>query len=178
MDRIYITFWSHHAGWCFDQPGQVEGAPDGGREVWNGMIFIVPSKQKYSIMILGLEIINPGPWSPKWTAVAHGNWGWDLTTQKISLCCAFSSFLWHHFSQLQHVFPSVFFVLIIRPVKADLAVLNASIFLSQLLANEIFQLWKLIGSAKTCNYYFTLKKRFVPTNLILIFWLGHIKITG
>lgn len=88
---------------------------------WNEMIFTVPSIPKYSIMILGLEIINPGSCSPKWTAVACDKWGWDLMTQMISLCCAFSVLLWHFFPQLQHAFPSVFFVLIkpLDPVKAS-----------------------------------------------------------
>lgn len=110
-------FWQHYTAWCFDQPGR---CPWPWQESWNEMIFTVPSNSKYSIMILGLQIINLGPCLPKWTVVAHDNWEWDLTTQKISLCCAFGGFLWHLFSQLQHVFPSVFFVLIkpLDPVKA------------------------------------------------------------
>lgn len=40
-----------------------------------------------------LEIINPGPHSPNWAAVACDNWRLDLTTQKISSCRAFNSFI-------------------------------------------------------------------------------------
>lgn len=116
-----------------------------------------------------LGIVHPVALSPKWTAVASDNWRFNLTAQKVSSGCALNSFVfgvnvyiytvtinWYIFPQIYFSYWSSHWA---RWKQADLAVLNANIFPSQLLANEIFKYWKLIASAKVCNYYFTLKKR-------------------
>lgn len=99
---IEITFFDHTM--LHGALTNLEGASDQCREVGTDDLYRL-FQPKIFYNDSGFRNINPGPCSPKWTAVAHDNWEWDLTTQKISLCCAFSSFLWHIFFPIATCFP-------------------------------------------------------------------------
>lgn len=110
------------------------------------------STQFWTLLILHLPLQNGA-------AVPSSNWRSALI--RLVLLIALILYVCsYHIYKLIHFFPNMLFTLI-KPSalwkQRDLAVLNANIFPTQLLAYVVLKSWKLMASAKISNYI-TFKK--------------------